>query len=418
MSDAKKPGGSRDISELKQRLGLKKGAGGTGSNPVPTRSSGNPSGGVTPPPGLNLPPPPGLMQAAPSQPLPVIPNAAEDPFGAMNHMAAVGNVQRAPEMVIVNTGGPVENVGRSSSGAKIAMIAIPGVLALIIGATLGRASRGAEDYNDGVSSASAVLKDEGGFKATLAKVQQAIPTQATKAGSKMPLHPDIKPDKTRDATLAKLVAALEVKAQSYTIVRNITTDGDTAHELLAFYAGVEEVRAMINAHTNAATYDDQAFAGDAAAAAAKLKDTENALFAGALRYAVVVNAEDGQQAGVKLVELGPPYCNGRLATTGKCGDGENPSGIAWRADPSGAWQPGDLAPAGEALASKKVVPFIPTGALDALVKTSPISASEILYARRLQAIFDRADQLINDANKLEANLQKLSSSGTKFTFFM
>ena len=111
MSDPKR-GGSRDISELKQRLGLKKAttptAGATAGRP-----SGPPVGGVVPPPGLAPPPPP----------QPVIPNAAEDPFAAMNAMAAVGTVQRAPEIVIVNDGKPVENVGASSHGGAIAKLA-------------------------------------------------------------------------------------------------------------------------------------------------------------------------------------------------------------------------------------------------------------------------------------------------------
>jgi hypothetical protein len=106
LSDPKR-GGSRDISELKQRLGLKKAA--------PPAAAGRPgnggTGGVLPPPGLNVPPP--------QPPQPVIPNAAEDPFGAMNAMAAVGTVQRAPEIVIVHDGKPVENVGAQSHGAMI-----------------------------------------------------------------------------------------------------------------------------------------------------------------------------------------------------------------------------------------------------------------------------------------------------------
>ena len=65
LSDPKR-GGSRDISELKQRLGLKKGgAGATAANQP--RGNGA-TGGVVPPPGLNLP-------SAPPQP--VIPNAAD-----------------------------------------------------------------------------------------------------------------------------------------------------------------------------------------------------------------------------------------------------------------------------------------------------------------------------------------------------
>ena len=94
MSDAKKTG-SRDISELKQRLGLKKGAAAAPTGQTPRANGG--SGGVVPPPGLNLPPPPGLAQPA-APPQPMIPNAADDPFGAMNAMAAHGTTQRAPDL--------------------------------------------------------------------------------------------------------------------------------------------------------------------------------------------------------------------------------------------------------------------------------------------------------------------------------
>src|SRR4051812_34556100 len=120
LSDAKKTG-SRDISELKQRLGLKKGAAAaqTGS----TQRANGGSGGVVAPPGLNLPPPPGLAPAQPPQP--IIPNAADDPFGAMNAMAAVGAVHRAPEIVIHHDGKPVEHVGAQSHGAMLAKIGIP-----------------------------------------------------------------------------------------------------------------------------------------------------------------------------------------------------------------------------------------------------------------------------------------------------
>jgi len=99
-----------------------------------------------------LPPPPGIQPAQP-----VIPNAADDPFGAMNAMAAVGTVQRAPEIVIVNDGKPVENVGSQSLGATVAKIAIPAVLALGIGIGVGRVSKDANFYNAGLSDAGEIL---------------------------------------------------------------------------------------------------------------------------------------------------------------------------------------------------------------------------------------------------------------------
>jgi len=90
---ADKKAGSRDISELKQRLGLKKGGAAAPATGSTGRANGG-SGGVIAPPGLAVQPPPGMAQ--PQQPpQPAIPNAHEDPFGAMNHMAAVA--QQAPK---------------------------------------------------------------------------------------------------------------------------------------------------------------------------------------------------------------------------------------------------------------------------------------------------------------------------------
>src|SRR5205085_12703644 len=110
--------GSRDISDLKARLGLKKGGA------APTTGQTRSTNGVVAPPGLNLPPPPGLEPPKPAGP--VIPNAADDPFGAMNAMAAVGAVHRAPEIVVVtNDGKPVESVGQKSAFASVAAIALP-----------------------------------------------------------------------------------------------------------------------------------------------------------------------------------------------------------------------------------------------------------------------------------------------------
>ncbi|MDB4953191.1 MAG: hypothetical protein JWO36_760, partial [Myxococcales bacterium] len=151
LSDAKKTG-SRDISELKQRLGLKKGAAAQTTGQVAGRGNGQ-SGGVVPPPGLNLPPPPGV-----SAPQPQMPNAHDDPFGAMNAMAAVGNVQRAPEMVIVHDGKPVENVG--SGSGSILKILIPAIIFLGIGVAVGKIGATAAFHNDGLKGTKSLLGDK------------------------------------------------------------------------------------------------------------------------------------------------------------------------------------------------------------------------------------------------------------------
>jgi serine/threonine-protein kinase len=77
-----KRGGSRDISELKQRLGLKK-----ATPPLAGAAAGRPN---RPAGGVGRPP----RHSCPAPPQPVIPNTAEDPFAAMNAMAGVGTSSR------------------------------------------------------------------------------------------------------------------------------------------------------------------------------------------------------------------------------------------------------------------------------------------------------------------------------------
>ena len=75
---------------------------------------------------------------------------------------------------------------------------------------------------------------------------------------------------------------------------------------------------MVDQHLKSATSDDLAFANAAKKGAeGTLKDNENASLAGQLRYAVYVQAPtdtDKVDFGAKLVELGPPVCNGKVAT--------------------------------------------------------------------------------------------------------
>jgi hypothetical protein len=132
LSDNKKPGGgSRDISDLKARLGLKKG----GQQPADPRAGG----GIVAPPGATkpgggyVPPPPGV--AAPQPPQPQLPDARDDPFGAMNAMAQQRPVEVQPQIIVVDKN--VEQVspaGKSAAYAKIAaMILVPLILGFLLG---------------------------------------------------------------------------------------------------------------------------------------------------------------------------------------------------------------------------------------------------------------------------------------------
>lgn len=419
MSDKQK--GNRDISDLKARLGLKKGA----AAPATGQTRSNGTGGVVPPPGVNLPPPPGMQPPQPAAP--AMPNAHDDPFGAMNAMAAVGNVQRAPEIVIVNDGKPVENVGHQSMGRRIATIAIPGVIALIIGVAIGKIGQGASTYNASLSDVKAILGDKTS-PSTVTNLKQALSgldTMLDEAKSKN----QFRPDQALDKQLDTIVKQLDVKSEIVFRAKQNALDAEVSGQILSFYAGVAEIKAMIDLHMKSAKFDDMAFKKNKEKQdAAALKDTDNAMLAGQFRYGILVQApteQDKVDFGAKLVELGPPVCGGKIATSGKCPEGESPSGFTYRAEPGGAFIQGDLAMGGsDSVPTKKLVLLLPGGVRDSLVKGADGVASEAYYQRRLKAIYervhgtDKVKGLLDEGNKLESRLQTESNKSSRFSFFM
>ncbi len=437
MTDAKRTG-SRDISDLKQRLGLKKtgavpGVGDTGAGPgAPRPQGGARQTGVVPPPGLNLPPPPGMPQPVQSQPMPVMPNAEHDPFGAMNAMAAVGQVQRAPEMIIVNDGKPVENVGQQSRGMTIAKIAVPAVVALLVGIGVGRRSQAANSFNDGLADAKAILGNTqdraksgtstvAGLKRILSDVDSALDGAATKGFAY---------DYDLDKQLEALVGKLDVKSEAVfgKLKANALNDA-TAAQVVTFYAGVAQLKTMVDNHERAAKADALAYKKSKAKAdAAAMKATDNAYLSGQPKYGVVVlgptDADKTVPLAAQLVEIGPPYCGSTDANPTSSGQCQGPpSAFAYRVEPGGGWTKGDLG-AGNKVAVAGLLTLSPSTVGDALVQGSEGIASMVLYKARLQTIYDfvhgTKDRkgLLDAGNVLEAKLSSEASKGSQFSFFM
>jgi hypothetical protein len=411
LSDPKR-GGSRDISELKQRLGLKKGAAPAAGQP---QTNGATTAGVVRPPGMALPPTP--------PPQPVIPNAADDPFAAMNAMAAVGTVQRAPEIIIVNDGKPVENVGASSQGGRIAKLVVPAVVALGVGIAIGQIAKGANVYNEGLKDARSILGDDKAastvknVKKTLSELDGVLDGMKTKNA--------FRPDAAADKKLAELAGRLDVKAG--TVFRTASSlEPEISGLIMSFYAGAAEVKGMLDTHIRSAKSDDLALTtGKAAADAASVKEGENATLASvnAVRYGALIQAPteaDRVDFGVKIVELGPPYCGGpNPVTTGKCDNNEAPTAFAYRHEPGATWTKGELQVQGsDAVPTKRLVLLLPNGTRDALIKGGEPGASEVFYVKRLRALTERTTKLIEEANKLEQRLQSESSKGARFSFFL
>jgi hypothetical protein len=292
------------------------------------------------------------------------------------------------------------------------------VITLLLGMVLGRSSHGAGDYNDGVNGASLVLDNVKTFKGALNDIQsnilsQVAPTpekQKAKVGVRIPFD-----DKMSDR-LNKVSAKLEVKANQFALVRFMTNDSETAAQVLELYAGVQELRNMITIHVNAATSDDSAFKAAAdAEKKAKLTPDDNPNLAGQLRYAILLAT--GQGPAAKFVELGPPLCGTNPAgKDGKCPDGTDGS-PSYRVD-TGGWTKASAVESFDKAVPDKILPIIPTQPLQAFIQTPPVTAQMASYSERVQAIADKADDLLKRANKVEPNLQKIIAGGTKFTFFM
>ena len=423
MSDAKKTG-SRDISELKQRLGLKKGAAAAPAATTSQTRSNGASGGVVPPPGMSLPPPPGL--APPTPPQPAMPDAHHDPFGAMNAMAAQHIPQRAPEMVIVHDGTPVEHVGAESHASTLLKIAVPAAIALIVGITIGKVGTGASSYNDGLKGAKAILGDKttpstvSFLKKQLSDLDTALDEAKTKRG--------FKPDLELDKKLKEMAAKLEVKSELVFRAKENTLDAEVAGQILGFYAGVTEIKDMIDQHNKAALGDDMSLkkgkdAGDAADAAT---------VGGQFKYGVLIQSPtetDKVDFGAKVVLLSGVYCGG-ASPVPSCPQGESPTAFAYQNDPGSTPIKGDFVREGsDNVPTKKILPLLPNGVRDSLIKGGEPTVSEYYYTRRVRAIYDRihgkpgqdgkaTGGLLDDGNKLETRLQQEANKGSRFSFFM
>lgn len=407
MSDPKRPQ-SRDISELKARLGLKK--------PAPAAQQKN-GGGIAAPPGIT--PPPGVA----TQPVaPPAPNASDDPFGAMNHMAQMGTAQRAPEIVIVNDGKPVESVSASEQATKYGKLAGLILVPLILGVIVGQIGAKAAFFNDGIAASKAILGNVVDVKKNVNKLEQVLDEANSKNGLRF------SPELTKQIETA--ATALDIKAELVFRAKQTNLNPEIEGQILSFYSGIAELKGMLDAHIKMAKSDDMLLqTAKKSADDAKMTEDKNAYLASQMpyRYGIVINNptdEDRAKGGAgdygaRFVEIGPPYCtDGKLSTSGTCPDGV--SGFAYRNDAGSIWNKADVARpgAGEGTPPKSLINLLPNGALEAFVKGTEPAVAETSYTRRLRTIAERAKKSIEDGNKLQTTLGKKSNESTRFSFGM
>ncbi len=424
MSQTPKRPGTRDISELKARLGLKKAA-------PEAKAPAKQTGALAPPPGLNVPGP-----AKPSGP--VIPAASDDPFGNMNAMAQIGTMQRAPEIVIVNDGKPVESVSTGSKAASIAKFAVPALVALILGWQIGAIGKSAAVANDAIDSAAKIQVSITRAKKDLSDLEGNLNDALKKSGGKIdPTVTKVIADALQKPTF-KLpanqrpedVTEPEANAGVYRVPEG-AFESVLSGRVIAFYAHLNELAQEMDEHVKAARTDDLAIS-QGATAQQNAQTTINGQQI--LKYAIILaNPSDADRTagkvtgptGAQLVEIGPQLCADRsLAKEGVCPDG--PPGIGYRLMPSSSdtgsqWTRAEVAKAtpGQPYPLNSLVELAPTGVLDSVVKGATPSATELIYQRRVEKISESIEQLLKEGEEVNNALKKAANpANKKFTFFL
>src|SRR5262249_49740271 len=354
-NEGKKPG-TRDISDLKARLGLKKGA--------------DRQGGVAPPRGAAfVPPPPGV-----APPQPVVPDARVDPFGAMNAIAAQGAVSRAPEIIVVDKQ-HVEKVAPEGKFGRYAktggILAVP----LILGFLLGGINNARSQYN-------ATLRDAQAVAGELHTIGQGLEGLSNVLLSAKERGPDQKSyalgDKKLVEDLERLGFTVPDADQLVLYHRNLyLLDPKLVQDMLAFYTRLHTLSRRVKDHVRV-TKDMLAKLPPEARA----KVGANSAFGVVLKLPTAEESARGARASADLVQLGSPICS-----DGKAAPQCPHRAIQGFQVRSGPPPPSSAQPlAGASDSSDKVFLMRPSGVLNALLEGSPRFIDELAYYQRLSEI--------------------------------
>lgn len=410
MSQSQKKSGAGNISDLKARLGLKKGgpaaAVDKGAVPAP--------GGIVPPPGaaaakgsIAVPVPPGARPPAPK-----LPDASEDPFAAMNAMAAMQRATAAPEIVIVNDGKPVENVGNQSSLIRFGIPAGIAVVTLLAGWLFGQMSANSSLTDEALTDAAAVGQDIKRLRQeSLQHVQDALWKSQEKAsgGKAFPIN---------DTELTQALADKKIwpafDPETFT-KKYYVLDKDLVTSIMGFYSDVITIREQLEAHVKATENDSKAMQ-EAKTRVDGLKPEQSVnRYLDFYRYGIVIDvptkaeAEQGKLFGARLVEIGPPVCqDGKLSTDGKCPEPPRGFGIRDQNSTSPGWLPSEIGFAqGENVPRAKLLPLLPNEIFESVAKGTEPTVAEAAYLRRLTELSELVKNAIETGSSLEKQLSAL-----------
>lgn len=405
MSTAKRSG-ARDISDLKARLGLKK----------KSTPQGASNGGVPAPPGVpsqkitgSVPIPPGVAPPRPAPP--VIPDASEDPFGAMNAMAAhQAAVARPEQIVIVNDGRPVESVDRKAPAVRFAIIGGVILVPLVLGLIMGQIGNKNAQHNHAVNDAKKLRDDVEKVGKRLIGLQQTLQVakeRGNKGGKPWYLLNDDK--------LTKELGDAESLAPSHELLLDARLHQfpkEIADQLHIFYTETALLQKQIREHVKLAEASSKVIKeGDM-----RLGKFNPRAYAGLLLTPTKEEAEAGMPVRFKLVQLGMPICSQAAKPTPEGCGGQVPWGFQYRLSETGEF--GTKKVAGSEVDGSLIFFDPDTPFFLGIVKGGKSSVAEADYIRRIEEIDEKVEALVGARKFLMQVLNNKSNQGTKFTFFV
>ena len=370
MDQNRKPGvaPTKDISDLKARLGLKAPAGAPGAPapgaPMPPNARPPMGGAPFPPQARGPAPQPGAANRP--TPAPGTPGGGAPPPAGMNPFANMRAPQGGFDLRSIDDGAPVQNVRSGRGKAVLIASVVVGIGGFALGAGMGIASVGRANMNTANHAAKAVKTELDNMQKTLSQIGTAVARsqQRLAAAKKEPVAYD--PQFVADLKAIKL----EPRPNTATIFRvdfYRLPDADV-DKLFNYYYDTIALYNEVERHVRRSENDADALKSYAEKSAGST--TKN--------YGVVFD-NGGKILVANLVEVGDQVCkNG-----GKDCGADNLVGFKIR---SGSGAPWVDRKTGSKPDASILVPLKPTPFMDAVMTGSPDQARQESYKQRVANI--------------------------------
>jgi len=406
----RKPGAppTKDISDLKARLGLKRPDGGQGvPGPAPGPAPGRPGAAPGfPQPGRAPAPAPMPGQAPGGHPghgtphagLPTAPAAgAAPPPRSLDPYAGMRPQQGVYDLRTIDDGAPAQNVRSGRGTAAIIGMVIVGLAAFALGGGMGMANVGRANMNTANHAAKSVKSELDSMQKTLREIGQAL------AMSQQRLAKDKKEALFYDPKLTGELEAIKLDprpdtSKIFRVDYYRLPDADVDRLFNYYYDSIalyNEVERHIK-KTKADSESLKSFAEKAATAEAK-------------NYGLVFDTSGKVIVG-NLVEVGEQVCkNG-----GKDCAANDLVGFKVRSNTGAPWV--DRKSGGK-LDANNVVPLKPTPLMDAVMSGSPDQVRQESYKQRVANIRAILSRLTQTQKELMDGIAKDAARPDVFTLF-